>query len=90
MRRLGKPNTTPTSAVMIPATGHDDDVEPGKAKASLYVANAPTAMNPPVPSESCPAYPVRMLSPSAASANTRNGIMMVSSQYSLASSGTAM
>jgi len=44
-------------------------------------------MNPPVPSESCPAYPVKRLSPRAASAYTRNGIRTAWSQYSLARRG---
>ena len=47
-------------------------------------------MNPPVPSDNCPAYPVSTFSPSAARERIRNGIMIVCSQYSLATAGMAM
>ena len=47
---------------------------PGTRSTKLYDANAPTAMNAALPSESWPAYPVRMFKPSAASDRIRNGI----------------
>ncbi len=50
--------------------------------------NAPTAMNAAVPSDSWPAYPVRMFRPSVASAKMRNGVRIADSQYWLAISGT--
>ena len=54
----------------------------------MYAAKAPTAMNAAVPSESWPAYPVRMLSPIVASAKIRNGVRIADSQYWFATSGT--
>jgi hypothetical protein len=54
----------------------------------LYAANAPTAMNAAVPSESWPAYPVSRFEPTVASANISNGTRIADSQYSVAISGT--
>ena len=54
----------------------------------LYDANAPIAMNAAWPSESWPAYPVRMLRPSAASARMRQGISSAENMYGVAAKGT--
>ena len=41
-------------------------------------------MNPPVPNDNCPAYPVSRLSPRAANEKIRNGIRIASNQYTFA------
>ena len=62
------PNTRPTPAATSPESKKTRiTLTCGKAVVSLKAAYAPTAMNPPVPSDSCPAYPVRRFSPIAAS-----------------------
>jgi hypothetical protein len=89
MRRLGNPNTIPTSAAHTPAsTNATRSGIPGTRSMKLYAANAPTAMNAAVPSESWPAYPVRRFKPSVASANISSGTRIAENQYSLAISGT--
>ena len=90
MRRLGRPNRMPTSAATTPPPANASSMGiPGMRSTKLYEAKAPTAMNAAVPSESWPAYPVRMFSPSAASERIRNGMRMPVNTYGVASSGTA-
>ena len=45
----------------------------GKEVIILYVEKAPTAINPPVPRETCPQYPVKILRPIAAKEKIKNG-----------------
>jgi hypothetical protein len=61
---------------------------PGMRRMKLNEANAPTAMNAAEPSESCPAYPVRMLRPIAASARISVGTRIAEKMYGDAVSGT--
>ena len=90
MRRLGSPNRMPTPAAKKPEMKKMAMMSsPGHAVVILKAEYAPTAMKPPVPSESWPAKPVSRLSPSAASAKIRNGIRIACSQYSFANVGTA-
>ena len=79
----------PTSAAIAPPPTNASRIGmPGTRSMKLYDANAPTAMNAAVPSESWPAYPVRMLRPSAASEKIRNGMRIAVSQYWLPTTGT--
>ena len=81
MRRLGRPNRMPTNAAVPPPSTKLNRIGmPGMRNWKLYAATAPTAMKAAVPSESCPAYPVRIFKPSAASENTRKGISSAVSQ----------
>ena len=55
MRRLGRPNTIPTAAAISPPPANASRIGmPGTRSMKLYDANAPTAMNAAVPSDSCP------------------------------------
>ena len=89
MRKLGSPNTIPTSAAHSPAsTNATSSGMPGTRSMKLYAANAPTAMNAAVPSESWPAYPVRRFRPSVARAKINSGMRIAESQYPFAIAGT--
>jgi hypothetical protein len=54
----------------------------------LYDANAPTAMNAALPSETWPVYPVRILSPRAVSERMSTGSGIAENMYGVANSGT--
>jgi hypothetical protein len=56
MRKLGNPNSIPTSAATAPPPTNARRIGmPGTRSMKLYDANAPTAMNAAVPSDNCPA-----------------------------------